>query len=184
MSRKSKKKAPPYDAEQSAILKSAGISHKQKHAFGTVKAVEAVNPSQRDRVRRVSTQERVVKGSEGRIDTSRAAIVSPLAKCLHGLPFESLSGLELYHSVYFAAMPSGTLDYAAAATGSRGDVDRPIKDPRYARLAALERNIGPKATKAAQWAVTLPEGRELPQGSLALAMASLAGKRIWDWDDG
>lgn len=117
-----RKKLPAYNAEDAAVLKSAKIDHKVKQPPGTVKAVAETNPHQRDRITSISLQERVVKDSDGRIDTCRAAIVTSLPLALSKISHTAREGLEGFHGIYWDAQPSQAMSYEPRVpSNSEGD---------------------------------------------------------------
>ena len=137
--RKSRRKpTKAYSGDEAALLISARIDHTVRQPFGTVNAVKAVNPAQRGRIERVSTQERMVKDSDGRVDTCRAAVVSSLPNALRPLSDAAKEGLESFAALYWDAQPSQAMSYEPRVPG---DAEGDGENRAYSRLLSVRREL-------------------------------------------
>lgn len=136
-----RKKLPAYNAEDAALLKSAGINHRVKQPFGTIKAVRAVQPEQRSRITYVSTQERVVKDSDGRIDTCRAAMVQQVHPAIGLLTPRSQNAWLEYAELWDAAQPNMSMNYGERVTGNKSTLRDENRDPAWLDAAKALREF-------------------------------------------
>lgn len=181
MPKKKRSRPPVYDAEDAALLKSAGLTYREKHAPGTIQAVEQVQPAQRGRITHVSRQERVVKGSDGRIDTCQAAVVQQVHNQVRALSSTAQAGWMDYAELWEAAQPSQSMDYGDRITGGKTGLRDENSDPAWllkaGELRRLEKRLGRKVARHADNFMRVRE--TLQVNAMVLAMMEGVGKRLF-----